>query len=129
MTMTLLLTRYASTLTMRYEARDAGNFEQEDHFLDQLDLLWLEMSDMERRACDEVARVTKQRHRMHGKFVATVATFSYVRNPNLLSGLTMFCGGAMQGDMGGRELDLRACIKNNTASNSSIPFEPRLAYG
>lgn len=125
MIMTILLTRYASTLTMRYDARDSGSFELEDHFLNQLDELWLEMSEAERRSCDEVARVTKQRHRMQHNFVSTEFHYRHLSRPTLPPVHGFACATTGLDSAARLVMDSPA----NSASNSSFHFEPQLAYG
>lgn len=136
--MNLLLTRYASTLTLRYAARDAGNFELEEQFLDRLDQLWLEMSDTERRACDEVARATKQRHRMQKNFLSTSFHFDCYSGASDVVGKNSFytmmwspdsC--PAQNSSTARVNEVKRQYLKPMKSSSSAPalLEPQVAYG
>lgn len=135
MIMTTLLIRYASTLTMRYGARDARNFDLEEQLLDQLDALWLEMSEAERDACDEVARYTKQRHRMKNNFVSTHLQYRHFSGPKLLHGngvvVWVAVGVANAGVANADAFESRVAVGAlmGSTSNSSDCFEPHLAYG
>ncbi len=133
--MTTLLIRYASTLNMRYEARDSGNFELEEQLLDQLDFLWLEMSEAERDACDEVARFTKQRHRMKNNFISTHLKYWHFSSNEALHengpAVWVSVGFANSGvvNADASESRLAAGALMGSTSSSSDYFEPHLAYG
>jgi len=135
MIMTTLLIRYASTLNMRYDARDAGNFELEEQLLDQLDALWLEMSEAEREACDEVARFTKQRHRMKNNFVSTHLQYRHFSGNEVLHGngsavwvsVGFVNAGVANADAPESRVAVGALM--SSTSNSLDYFEPHLAYG
>ncbi|WQI22833.1 hypothetical protein U2S91_09445 [Stenotrophomonas maltophilia] len=132
--MTTLLIRYASTLNMRYDARDAGNFELEEQLLDQLDVLWLEMSEAERDACDEVARFTKQRHRMKNNFVSTHLQYRHFSGNEVLrenGGAVWVSVGFVHAGLNADASESRAAVGAlmGSTSSSSDYFEPHLAYG
>lgn len=97
------LTLYATTLTQRYEAREAGHADREDALLDRLDRIWLDMTESERDLCDEVARATKQNFYARRRTHTTVTLLRMVNSPRPAA----------------------------AASRSAKPFEfePQLAYG
>lgn len=130
MTMTLLLTRYASTLSMRYDAKDAGNLDLEDSFLDQLDELWLQMSDDERRACDQVAQETKQRHRLLS-IIASTSSDCWTASDARFGGSSWAVSFAVCDTLGAQAQQARAPARNplKSSSRSTAPFEPMAAFG